>query len=435
LRVHSRAEAESAFPTQLFPRLGRFKPLTGNLPAAPSRTGLMMGEQMQSQSRALTALLSLAWILVPAAGQASPDLRIPRPKNVQETGFLNRTLDFRGGTYRFQVYLPEDFRRDDHRQWPIILFLHGRGERGAEGMWQTQIGLPEAVRDHPERWPFIIVMPQCLQGHYWTDPDMMDMAMDALDQETAEFRADTAHTYLTGLSLGGYGAWELARAYPKRWAAIAIAASGIFWSYAPERWHEVATLPSEYVHALGRTPVWSFHGSDDPVVPVREDEVMFSAFKAAGGHYRLWIYQGLHHDCWFRAFNEPELPHWLLAHRIDPKQEASVLAERTVIPLHPPALHLTPAQLDSFTGEYLDEHGALAVTLFRQGDQLYQKNIHGEIVELAAESLSSLFYPNGTSILRIAVERDPQGHIAGLVLRDDRHEEHWERQRNSIAAR
>ena len=63
--------------------------------------------------------------------------------------------------YHFQVYLPEEWRRDDHKQWPIILFLHGRGERGSEGMWQTAIGLPSAVRDHPDRWPFIIVMPQC----------------------------------------------------------------------------------------------------------------------------------------------------------------------------------------------------------------------------------------------------------------------------------
>jgi hypothetical protein len=258
---------------------------------------------------------------------------------------------------------------------------------------------------------------------------MMTMALAALDQETIEFHADTSRTYLTALSLGGYGAWELARTYPKRWAAIALAASGIFWSYAPERWHEVATLPGEYAHAIGRTPIWLFHGSDDPVVPVREDELMYAALKASGGHVRYWVYQNLKHDCWFRAFNESDLPRWLLAHRVDPKQEPAPFAERLVIPLHPPALHLTPAQLESFAGEYADEHGALAVTIFRQGDQLYEKGIHGEITELAAESLATLFYPNGSSMTRIAVERDPEGHITELVLRDDRHEERWERMR------
>lgn len=387
----------------------------------------MMGKPMRGFSGAVAIGLLLAWLLTPARATTPANLHFSHPRTFQETGFLNRTLDYHGNAYHFQIYLPEDFRRDDRRQWPIILFLHGRGERGSEGMWQTQIGLPEAVRDHPERWPFIIVMPQCTQGHFWTDPEMMGMAMSALDQETAEFHADGARTYLTGLSLGGYGAWELARAYPRRWAAIAIAAGGIFWSYAPNRWREVATLPAEYAQALDRTPIWSFHGSDDPVVPEREDEVMYSAFKAAGGHYRLWIYQGLKHDCWFRAFNEPELPRWLLQHHLEPRQETPALTERLVIPLHPPALRLTAAQLDSLAGDYYNDHGALEVTLFRQADQLYQKNIHGEIVEVAAESLSTLFYPNGISLSRILVERDPMGRVTGLILRDDRHEERWER--------
>jgi poly(3-hydroxybutyrate) depolymerase len=397
--------------------------------------GRMMGKRMHAFARALAVGLLIASPFVRPKSSALAVTAFSHPKSFQETGFLNRTLDLHGVTYRFQVYLPEDFRRDDRRPWPIILFLHGRGERGAEGMWQTQIGLPEAVRDHPERWPFIIVMPQCPQAHYWTDPDMMTMAMAALDREVLEFHADTLRTYLTGLSLGGYGVWELARTYPKRWAAIAVAAGGIFWSYAPERWREATTLPEEYAHAVGRTPIWAFHGSDDPVVPVREDELMFAALKASGGHIRYWVYQGLRHDCWFRAFNEPELPRWLLSHRLDPKQEPLPFAERLVIPLHPPAMKLTPAQLDSFAGEYFDEHGALAVTLFRQGDELFQKNIHGEINELAAESLSALFYPNGTSLIHISVERDSQGRIVSLTLRDDRHEERWEKQRPAIANR
>jgi len=88
--------------------------------------------------------------------------------------------------------------------------------------------------------------------------------------------------------------------------------------------------------------------------------------------------------------------------------------------------------LDGFAGDYLDEHGQLAVTLFRQGDQLYQKNIHGEILELAAASLSMLFYPNGISLSRILVERDAQGRVTALTLRDDRHEERWERTKSVV---
>ncbi len=382
--------------------------------------------------KALAPGLSIALGIL-TTGNPAAARKHPTPLLPQETGFLNRTVELHGAHYRFQVYLPEDFRRDDHKQWPIILFLHGRGERGAEGMWQTQIGLPPQVRDHPERWPFIIVMPQCTYPNFWTDPDMLKMAMAALDQETAEFHADPARTYLTGLSMGGYGAWELAKNESRRWAAIAIMSGGPFWSYAPERWQLAATLPGEYARIVGRTPVWLFHGSEDDVVPMRESDLMFNAIKANNGHVRLWVYQGLHHDSWARGYNEPELPHWLLGHRLGAVPEPQPFAERLVLPLHPIPVKLPQATLDAIAGEYHDPAGHIAATLFRQGDQLYEKDPHGEVTEVEAESANSFFYPNGGVWTRLIVERDSDGHVTGLVFRDDRHEEHWERKRPVIA--
>jgi len=385
---------------------------------------------MRLDQKSLFALVCLGLsvsVLLGGGRAAAAKSRFKAPG--QETGFLNRRLELKGVTYRFQVYVPEEYRRDDHRKWPVILFLHGRGERGAEGMWQTQIGLPLQVRDHPERWPFIIVMPQCRYPGFWTDAEMLTMAMAALDQETAEFHADPARTYLSGISMGGYGAWELAKTYPQRWAAIMIAAGGPFWSYAPERWQQVSTLPAEYARAVGRTPIWLFHGSEDNVVPLRESELMFNALKADGGHVRLWIYQGLHHDSWARAYNEPEVPRWLLAHRLGSPQEPQPFAEHLVIPMHPAPVKLTPAVLDTLVGEYHDAEGHLAATLFRQGEQLYEKDPHGEVTELEAESAASFFYPQGSVWTRVLVERDTQGRVTGLILRDDRHEEKWERTR------
>jgi pimeloyl-ACP methyl ester carboxylesterase len=354
----------------------------------------------------------------------------------QETGFLNRQIVVRGVVRRFQVYLPEQWRRDDHKQWPIILFLHGRGERGAEGMWQTQVGLPQAVRDHPERWPFVIVMPQCPMGSFWTDPDSMALAMTALDQESEEFHGDPQRTYLTGLSMGGYGAWELIRQHPRRWAAVSIAASGVFWSYAPERWQRASTLPAEYARALDHTAVWLFHGTEDNVVQPKQDELLYDAIKSEGGRVRLWLFQGLHHDCWTRAFNEPDLPRWLLSHHIETTtskqfREPPPYAERTFIPLHPSATRLSAAQLDALAGEYQEPHGRGILTLIRQNDQLIERDQYGSFTLLGAESASVLFYPNGSSLTRIQVERDSQGHIESLVLRDDRHEERWDRKSSS----
>ncbi len=373
-------------------------------------------------------LAAIALSLGAMPGFAAPRAAKSVPR--QETGFLNRSVTMHGVTYRFQVYVPEEWRRDDGRRWPIILFLHGLGERGSEGMWQTEIGLPEAVRDHPERWPFIIVLPQCPQMYYWTDLPMMTMAMTMLDKEAEEFHADPDRTYLTGLSLGGYGAWELAKAYPKRWAAVAIAASGVFWSYAPQRWQQRETLPQEYARVIGRTPIWLFHGSNDPVVPPRESELMYAAFKSDGGHIRLWIYQGLKHDCWSRAFNEPDLPRWLLEHRLG--EEIAPYAERAMIPLHPPAIPLSNEQLDALTGDYRDIRGLLSLTVYRQGDTLYRKDRHGFVAELAAESPNALFYPKGDSTSRLLVERDSKGRITALIVHDDRYEERLERIRSSV---
>jgi hypothetical protein len=158
---------------------------------------------------------------------------------------------------------------------------------------------------------------------------------------------------------------------------------------------------------------------------------MFDAFKAAGGHIRLWIYEGLGHDCWTRAYNEPELPRWLLDHAnpanpgIEP--EPPPLAERLVIPFHPPALKLAPELLDALVGDFGDLAGHPIVTIFRQGSQLFAKDQHSEIAELAAETSSTFFYLNGSSTTRLTFERDAQDHVTTLVLRDDRHEERWEK--------
>lgn len=377
------------------------------------------------------ALLALACLLLPGAahGIAAQPHHTPPPAPPQDTGFLNRRIELHGTTYHFQVYLPEEWRRDDGRQWPIILFLHGRGERGSEGMWQTQIGIAEAVRNHPDRWPFVIVMPQCPQNAHWTDPAMLDLAVAALDQESEEFHGDPARTYLTGLSMGGYGAWELARLHPHRWAAIVIASSGVFWSYEPERWQESSILPADYAHAVGHTPVWLFYGSLDPVVAPRQSELMFDAFKAAQGNIRLWVYQGLKHDSWTRAYDEPELPRWLLAHRIPEAPE--VLAERIVIPLRAPTIKLTAAQLDALAGEYREPNGKAITTIFRQRDQLLERSPGGQVIGLEAESADTFFRPSETAgalTTHLTFEHDAQGRVIGYVLRDSRHEERWVRQ-------
>ena len=348
-------------------------------------------------------------------------------KHPQDTGFLNRVITVNGVPRRYVVYLPENWAKA--QKWPVILFLHGSGERGSEGLDETQIGLPAAIRVHPERWPFVVVMPQVpFNHHHWTDPDMMQTALAALGAEQHEFNGDPDRIYLTGLSLGGYGVWEIARDNPRLFAAVAPVCGGIFWSYEPGRWNEQTTLPGEYARVLRHEPVWMFHGADDPVVSPRQSALMFDALKAAGGNVRLWEYAGVKHNVWEKAYSNAELPHWLLSHSLSSDSRLLAAAERILVPVHPVPAKLNPAVYDAYAGEY-EDNGVLQITVYREGDQLFQRNRIGEVTELLPESTSTFFFPSG-STTRLIFERDPAtGLVRDVLSRDDRHEERWERRR------
>lgn len=351
-------------------------------------------------------------------------LTVPAVAHPRDTGFLNRRIASNGTVYKFQVYVPEQWSAD--ARWPVILFLHGRGERGSDGLDQTQVGLPAAIRSHPERWPFLVVMPQVPYNHWWTDPGMMAMAMAALKAATKEFRGDPQRTYITGLSMGAYGTWEMAKTYTGHFAAIVPVAGGVYWSYAPLRWRDTG-LPAEYAARVGHTPVWLFHGTDDPVVISRQSVLLYEALKSAGGHVRLWEYIGMKHNAWDKAYAEPELPRWLLAHRLADIAVTEPYAERLLIPPHPAPARINPAIYDAYTGEYRDGN-VVEVTVFRHGEDLFQKNGQGEITELIPENATTFFYPGGGPT-RLTFEKDSTGAVKGLLYQDDRHEEHWSRSR------
>ena len=345
-------------------------------------------------------------------------------RHPQDTGFLNRTIALNGTTYKYQVYVPEGW--NPHQTWPVILFLHGSGERGSDGMDETQVGLPNAIRSHPERWPFVVVMPQDpYYHHYWTDPPIMAMAMAAFNAEVKEFHGDPQRLYLTGLSLGGYGTWEIAKTYPGRFAAIVPVSGGIFWSYQPQRWKEQQDLPKDYVKAIGRTPVWLFHGLLDPVVIPKQSEIMYQALAAAGGNVRLWEYEGWHHNAWDKAYSDPALPQWFLAHRLDDIKTLKPEATRVLVPLHPTPSNVNPQLYDALEGDYFDQ-GVRQVTILRNGDRLMVKNRTGDLAEVLPESPTVFFYPTGGTS-RLIFEKGPDGHVTSITFRDDRHEEHWER--------
>jgi predicted peptidase len=229
-----------------------------------------------------------------------------------ETGFLDRSVTVQGTVYKFQVFVPEDWTAE--KKWPVILFLHGAGERGDDGLAQTGPGMGRAIRSDRSRFPAIVVMPQCRKDSHWPEAPMDEVAMKALDQSQQEFHGDPQRIYLTGLSLGGYGTWYLAAKYPGRFAAIVPICGGII---PPHGGDFAAADNKPYEEAAkkigGATPVWIFHGADDESVPVTESRRMAEAMKALGGEVHYTEYPGVGHDSWNKAYAEPELIPWMLS--------------------------------------------------------------------------------------------------------------------------
>ncbi len=235
-----------------------------------------------------------------------------------KTGFLKREINIGGKNYCYQIFLPEKFT--SAQKWPVILFLHGAGERGADCERQTQTGLGPAIRKQMDDFRALVVFPQCRQDSVWIGK-MEEVALAALDKTIKDFNGDAQRIYLTGLSMGGYGAWYLASRHPQKFAAIAPICGGII--PPPGRLfprNALALIPKDKPHEtiaekIGKTPVWVFHGEADPVIPVTESRNMHAALQALGGNVKYTEYPGAGHNSWDQAYGETEFWIWLLLQR------------------------------------------------------------------------------------------------------------------------
>jgi len=233
-----------------------------------------------------------------------------------ETGFLNRVVKIGNETYRYQVYVPRDWKKT--RKWPVVLFLHGAGERGDDGFVQTEVGIGGAIRRYVDRFPAIVVMPQCRKNLWWTQDSMQEQALAAFEKSVKEFNGDPAQYYLTGISMGGYGTWSIAAKHPGKFAALVPVCGGIrppARVQVPDADKVADPNVDPYAAAaqkIGKTPVWIFHGGADPVVSPDESRKMNEALKAVGGNVKYTEYDNVGHNSWDKAYAEPELMKWML---------------------------------------------------------------------------------------------------------------------------
>lgn len=192
----------------------------------------------------------------------------------------------------YLLYLPEEY--DPQRAWPLLLYLHGSGERGADLEQVKRHGPPKLIAEG-QKFPFIVVSPQCAQFEGWmTKLHVLGMLLDEIE---SSYAIDVDRIYVTGNSMGGYGTWGLAIAYPQRFAAIAPICGG--------------GDPSA-ICALKDVPAWTFHGANDTVIPVEHSEQMVERLKACGGNVQFTIYPDVDHDAWTRTYANPQLYTWLL---------------------------------------------------------------------------------------------------------------------------
>jgi len=200
---------------------------------------------------------------------------------------------------KYLLYLPEDYQKSKN-DWPLILFLHGAGERGDQLKKVEWLGPPMLIAKKGKHFPFVIVSPQCPENDWWSSESQINVLNVLLDDIVSQYRIDKDRIYVTGLSMGGYGTWKLALDYPNRFAAIApICGQG-----SPEDAGKIKHLP-----------VWVFHGAKDEVVPLKHSEEMVDALKKIGGNVKFTVYPDAGHDSWTDTYNNSELFDWFLKHR------------------------------------------------------------------------------------------------------------------------
>jgi len=236
---------------------------------------------MKKLTLKIVILLAGAAVLVPFMASAAEPTTGQKPSEADRSG---------KGQLKYLLHLPKDY--DQKESWPLMLFLHGIGERG-ENLDRVKLHGPPKLIAAGKEFPFIVVSPQCPGDRWWKPEDLSAL----LDEIVGKYKVDKDRIYVTGLSMGGFGTWSLAAFSPDRFAALVPICGGGDPNTAAR---------------LAHVPIWVFHGAKDPVVPFKRSEEMVAALKKANGNVKFTVYPEAGHDSWTEAYNNPELYDWLL---------------------------------------------------------------------------------------------------------------------------
>ena len=239
-------------------------------------------------SRCFTFVVLFLLATTPALFAAVPK---PQPGKQIEVTAADDATD--NPSYNYLLFVPANY--EQQATWPLIVFLHGSGERGDSLDLVKKHGPPKIVDSKPE-FEFIVLSPQVPSDERWE----ADKLVQLIDHVVKAAHIDADRIYLTGLSMGGYGTWTTAAKYPERFAAIVPICGG----GEPETAEKLKSLPC-----------WVFHGAKDSAVSLKQSEEMVDALKQAGAAPKFTVYPDAGHDSWTESYNNPELYKWLLNQR------------------------------------------------------------------------------------------------------------------------
>lgn len=232
--------------------------------------------------------------------------------------FEKHTYPYQDTELPYRLLKPEKMARG--KSYPLIIFLHGAGERGNDNEATlkhiTDLFLDEMNRKH---YPAYVLVPQCPKEQWWVDFDRgfishnikeqpslpMAAAIALLDKIESQEAIDKSRIYVTGLSMGGFGTWDLIARFPNRFAAAAPICGGA----------DVSTAST-----IAHIPIWNFHGAEDAVVKVDWSRNMVEALKAANANIKYTEYPGVNHDSWVNAYKESDFLKWMFSHQLNYKK-------------------------------------------------------------------------------------------------------------------
>ena len=282
----------------------------------------------------------------------------------------------------YLLYLPDNYREDTLKKWPLLLFLHGSGERGNDLEKVKTHGPPKLI-DQGKKFPFIVVSPQAPQGQGWSTPDLY-----ALLQECKQkYRVDADRIYLTGLSMGGFGTWSLAIEHPEEFAAVVPICGG---GDTADIWK------------LRNTAVWCFHGAKDHNVPLAADQKMISALQVYNPSVKFTIYPEAEHDSWTVTYNNDSLYQWLLFHK---KFE------------YTPSTAVKSKLLEKYSGTYVGTDNDTVALQVKEGALVALA--HNKTIPLQPAS-ETVFFVNSHEPVDLRMVTDASGKATGFIVYENK---------------